>query len=236
MSDVILPFKGNYPVTRPFGEGPDPVYANYPESKHPGTDWGLPANTPLIAAMDGVATIYNRDMSIKKGRGKEVSIANGNKDVNTCHMNRIDVTGGQFVKKGQQIGLSGNTGYVLPAPTILNPNAGAHLHAELLIDGKYIDLNKYVKEQNMEYPNKGDITNLWRRVYRREPNANDLAYWTKGTSNPHWSKGPVETWKQLGYELSNQADKTITNLEKAIDPKSVKLLAATRQFINENKD
>lgn len=193
-------------------------------------------------------------------------------------------TGTPVAVNNQVIGLSGNSGHVEPKPTDANPNAGAHLHIQRVMEGNVVkplgggfalpapvtvtdtgeraDIGKYIRlrdangevwsyfhlseikvkvgdkigEHVNEYPNNGDITNLWRRVYRREPNANDLAYWTKGTGNPKWKDGPAAVWKALGYELSGTADKTITQLEKAIEPKSVKLLAATRQFINENKE
>jgi murein DD-endopeptidase MepM/ murein hydrolase activator NlpD len=233
MSDLIPPFNGSYPVTRPFGVK-DPAYSNYPDSKHPGTDWGLPANTPLFAAMDGVCTVYNRDKSIKTGRGKEVQIVNGNKDVNTCHMNRIDVSNGQFVKQGQQIGLSGNTGYVLPAPTTLKPDAGAHLHGELLIDGKYVDFDKYVKEQTMKPLTKGDIVNMYRELLRHDPNENDYKY--------HLIDRGAD-WNLFMYDLVKRPDfvipryeKQIAELQKALDPKKVELLRDTEDFIKRNKD
>lgn len=143
-------FNGNFPVTRAFGIK-DPAYAGYPDSRHPGTDYGLPAKTPttgtpLVAGMSGQVTAINRDSSIHTGRGKEVVITNGNKQRKTCHMNRIDVTTGQLVKEGQPIGLSGYTGYVIDAQGNIGTPGGAHLHDELMIDGKYVDLEKYLKE------------------------------------------------------------------------------------------
>ena len=38
------------------------------------------------------------------------------------------VVEGQTVKKGDQIGEMGNTGFVVPAPSKYNPIAGTHLH------------------------------------------------------------------------------------------------------------
>jgi murein DD-endopeptidase MepM/ murein hydrolase activator NlpD len=149
---MIYPFKGTYVVSRPFGVY-DPAYANYPDSLHPGTDWALPHSTPLFATMDGVVTIYDRDPNLKIGRGKEVSIVQDNVKVNTCHMSRIDVRSGQTVKEGKQIGLSGNTGY----------SDGPHLHAELIINNRYVNFDKYLKETIVEPKdyrvNWGDIQN-----------------------------------------------------------------------------
>lgn len=45
-----------------------------------------------------------------------------------AHMYQALVVEGQTVKKGDQIGEMGNTGYVLPAPSKYNPIAGTHLH------------------------------------------------------------------------------------------------------------
>lgn len=135
-------------ITRPYGEYDPVAYANYPEKKHPGTDYNLAAGTPLVAGMSGTVTTYPRGRTTT-GRGNEVVITNGNMQRKTCHMNAIYVQTGQKVNEGDPIGLSGNTGYVLPAPTAQNPNAGAHLHDELLIDGKYVDGEKYLKEHDM---------------------------------------------------------------------------------------
>lgn len=160
---MILPFTGNYPVTREFGVY-DPAYANYPGSRHPGTDWALPANTPLFAATDGVATVHDRDASIKIGRGKEVSVGSGNTRVNTCHMNRIDVKQGQVVKQGEQIGLSGSTGF----------STGPHLHAEVVINGQYADPKKHFKENDMQLSTAEEVNALWQLNGLRAPNEKEV--------------------------------------------------------------
>jgi len=128
-------FNGTFPITRKFGVV-DPAYSNYPGSQHPGTDYGLPVNTPLVAGMGGTVSIYDRNPNIHTGRGKEVVIVSGDKQRKTCHMNRIDVESGQTVTEGQAIGLSGNTGY----------SSGPHLHDELLVKGQYVDLEKNLSE------------------------------------------------------------------------------------------
>lgn len=45
-----------------------------------------------------------------------------------AHMYQALVVEGQTVKKGDQIGEMGNTGFVVPAPSKYNPIAGTHLH------------------------------------------------------------------------------------------------------------
>lgn len=132
------PFKGNYGVSNPFGVVDWGAYGNYPDGKHSGTDYPLPIRTPLYAAISGFVTAYDRSASIKTGRGKEVVITNGPMEKKECHLDEITVKSGQFVKKGQLIGYSGNTGY----------STGPHLHSELKINGVYIDQEKY-KEEDM---------------------------------------------------------------------------------------
>jgi hypothetical protein len=157
-------FTGNYPITRKFGIK-DPAYANYPGSLHPGTDYGLPANTPLIAGMAGIVTIYDRDPNIKVGRGKEVKIEFANFTRKDCHMNRIDVVNGQFVHEGQQIGLSGNTGF----------STGAHVHSELLVNGQLTDLEKYLKEENsMKLSTAAEVNLLWQLNGLRAPDEREV--------------------------------------------------------------
>lgn len=142
---MIFPFKGEYRVTRKFGIK-DPAYSRYPDSRHSGVDWAVPANIPLLAVSDGIVEVRNRDANLKTGRGKEVSLLTSKADFNYCHMNRIDVVGGQFVKKGQQLGLSGFTGYVMDANGQIGTPGGAHLHFEVVINGSYVDPDKYLKE------------------------------------------------------------------------------------------
>lgn len=160
---MIRAFKGSYPVSRRFGVV-DSAYKNYPGSRHPGTDYPLPVNTPLYAGIAGTVTVIYRSTYV--GRGNEVIITNGNIVRKYCHMNRIDVKNGQKVTEGQLVGLSGNTGYVLPRPTASNPNAGAHLHDELLIDGTYIDLEQYLKGGSMAILTKEEVKLTYMIAYR----------------------------------------------------------------------
>ncbi len=49
-----------------------------------------------------------------------------------AHMSAVYVAEGARLEQGQPIGEVGNTGKVFPAPTSRNPNAGSHLHFELI--------------------------------------------------------------------------------------------------------
>lgn len=81
----------------------------------PGLDYATPVGETIIATEDGVVTRANH----MAANGKNVRIANTD-GLTTyfLHLSRIDVTAGQSVKKGQVIGLSGNTGRT----------TGPHLH------------------------------------------------------------------------------------------------------------
>jgi Peptidase family M23 len=82
---------------------------------HTGIDLGMPENTPLRSVTDGVIDkILHND---KIGNGVVIEGQDGNHYI-YGHLNEVDVTPGQRVFEGQQIGLSGNTGN----------STGPHLH------------------------------------------------------------------------------------------------------------
>lgn len=145
---MILSFKGTRELTNPFGVYDPEAYANYPGQKHPGTDWYMPEGTELYAGMNGIVTAIDRNPTLKTGRGKEVQITFANLQRNTCHMKSITVKSGDFVKEGQLIGYSGNTGY----------SSGPHLHDELLVNGVYTDLEEYLKKEDTVIPTR-DLLN-----------------------------------------------------------------------------
>lgn len=69
-----------------------------------------------------------------------------------CHLDKILVREGQYVKAGQQIGTMGCTGYVLPEGT-----GGTHLHWEMFIDyseGEYPPNTFYGRVNPLEYMDK----------------------------------------------------------------------------------
>lgn len=99
---------------------------------HPGLDFGAPAGTNVLACGDGVVTWSAYD----KGGGNYVCIDHGNGLVSRYfHLSRSLVTKGQVVSQGTVIALSGNTG---------TWTTGAHLHFEILLNGKTQDPEKYL--------------------------------------------------------------------------------------------
>lgn len=87
---------------------------------HHGTDFKAPVGTPVYASFDGQVRRVNWRRS---HNGFCVEIVHPNEDVRTLylHLDRVMVLKNEFVKRGQQIGTSGNTGRSF-AP---------HLHYEL---------------------------------------------------------------------------------------------------------
>ena len=93
---------------------------------HHGIDFTAPAGTPIQATGDGV--IVRANVSASYGKVVEVDHGYGYK-TRYAHMKKISVKKGQQVKRGQEIGLIGNTG----------KSVGPHLHYEIHYKGKSID-------------------------------------------------------------------------------------------------
>ncbi len=98
---------------------------------HTGTDIVLAYGAQIVAADDGVVVVAKRTAG---GYGNHVMIDHGN-GVQTLygHMSKRYVSVGQTVKKGDVIGLMGNTGNV----------TGTHLHFEVRINGRYVNAMNY---------------------------------------------------------------------------------------------
>lgn len=89
---------------------------------HAGIDIPLPIGTPIYAMADGQA-IRVQATNAGDAAGIWVGIKHASGVVSRyMHLSRADVAINQRVRKGQQIGLSGNTGIY---------NSGPHLHVDL---------------------------------------------------------------------------------------------------------
>lgn len=85
-----------------------------------GYDYG----TVIVSVLDGRVVFAGN----YGGYGKTVIIAHkNNRHSLYAHCHRLDVAKGDFIKKGERIGLVGASGNV----------TGPHLHLEWWIDGKY---------------------------------------------------------------------------------------------------
>ncbi|QDE33191.1 MULTISPECIES: peptidoglycan DD-metalloendopeptidase family protein [Shewanella] len=96
---------------------------------HNGTDFAVPVGTQVVAPGDGVVTLVKKHAFA----GNYIVIEHDNK-VRTryLHLSKFLVKRGQRVKRGQLIGLSGNTG----------ASTGPHLHYEYIVNGHPVDAMK----------------------------------------------------------------------------------------------
>lgn len=118
-----LPVEGGRLVSS-FGNRVDPI--NRRRAFHSGIDFSLPAGSPVRSSAAGTITVAAYDSEY----GKRVEIDHGNGLTTLyAHLSSITVRVGEIVKPAQLIGEVGSTGR----------STGAHLHFEVLKDGKYID-------------------------------------------------------------------------------------------------
>lgn len=107
-----------------FGKRIDPVYKT--PAFHNGIDYGLPEGTKVFATANGKVSYQGH----KRGQGKMITITHGYGFItNYAHLSRILVTNGKQVRRGDVIGLSGNTGKSMTP----------HLHYEVHVNGKEVN-------------------------------------------------------------------------------------------------
>lgn len=114
---------------------------------HSGRDYPVPAGTPVVATENGTVLMAGdstyfpgaadayathedyvaRLYFLKGGGGNVIAINHGGYTSTVSHLQTIFVKVGQYVRKGEVIGLSGYTGYTVPAGPL-----GAHVHFEIL--------------------------------------------------------------------------------------------------------
>lgn len=121
---VISPVPGIPPGFR-FGEHPTPPnrYKN-PQNRHTGCDWPGREGDPVVMVGNvqaGFVGVVDR-VAWDSDYGNSVLVRDLLADCvwRFCHLSRVDVTTGQYLKASQQIGLVGDTGHTF----------GPHLHLE----------------------------------------------------------------------------------------------------------
>jgi murein DD-endopeptidase MepM/ murein hydrolase activator NlpD len=122
----LWPTDGQF--TSPFGWRMHPIF--HEMRFHAGIDIGAPIGTPVWAA-DAGTVIY---AGYASGYGTLVLVSHGTvngQDLTTgyAHMSELDVSVGQSVGRGQQVGRVGNEGN----------STGPHLHFEVRLDGNPVD-------------------------------------------------------------------------------------------------
>lgn len=110
-------------VSSPFG----PRWGDH----HDGIDYAVPTGTPVEAAAEGTITHtgytsgYGHTVIIKHQEGFETLYA---------HLNSYHVSEGEYVREGQVIAASGNSGR----------STGPHLHFEVRVNGTPVDPENYL--------------------------------------------------------------------------------------------
>jgi len=100
-----------------FGYRIDPIYKI--KKHHDGIDFTAPIGTPVYATGDGIVTLVKYS---NRGYGNQIEISHGySYKTKYAHLSKIMVKEGDSVKRGQIIGLVGNTG----------KSVGPHLHYEV---------------------------------------------------------------------------------------------------------
>jgi hypothetical protein len=106
------PLPGCTGISSPFGWRIHPVTGE--RRFHEGIDIPAPEGTPVLSVSAGVVTFAGMNGAY----GNCVTVRDGQHLYQYAHLSRIDVTAGQTVQPGQQMGLVGNTGL----------SKGPHLH------------------------------------------------------------------------------------------------------------
>ncbi|MBN1884502.1 MAG: peptidoglycan DD-metalloendopeptidase family protein [Candidatus Krumholzibacteriota bacterium] len=124
----IRPLRGGYLSSR-FGRRMDPFSGRI--TRHLGVDYHARTGEPVISTADGIVTMAKKNGSF----GLEVEINHGNGfKTRYGHLSKMLVKRGQRVKRGETIGLVGNTGR----------STGPHLHYEVLFRKVHRDPLQYV--------------------------------------------------------------------------------------------
>ncbi len=131
------PVKG--PITSSFGKREDPF--NHRSAFHTGIDFRGDKGEKVYATASGVVKKAYRN----GGYGNYVLIDHGNGYTSSfAHMKKYLVHKGDRVKRGQLIGLVGNTGR----------STGSHLHYEIALNDKTINPYKFLKVSSLTIPSK----------------------------------------------------------------------------------
>ncbi len=131
----IWPVKGH--ITSSYGSRQDPF--NGRGAFHPGIDLSAPYGTPVIASADG----YVISAEWEGALGHCVRIGHGRSGFRTIygHLKEYFVRKGQSVRRGEVIGLVGNSGRT----------TGKHLHYEVHYRGLNVNPYRYLRNKERTY-------------------------------------------------------------------------------------
>jgi murein DD-endopeptidase MepM/ murein hydrolase activator NlpD len=131
----VRPLKGGFLSSR-FGRRMDPFLGEVVQ--HSGIDYRARVGSPVVSTAEGVVSFARRNGGF--GLMIEVTHENGFA-TRYAHLSKILVARGQKVKRGEIVGLVGNTGH----------STGSHLHYEVLFRKVHRDPLQYVIPQGACY-------------------------------------------------------------------------------------
>jgi murein DD-endopeptidase MepM/ murein hydrolase activator NlpD len=131
----VRPLKGGFLSSR-FGRRMDPFLGEVVQ--HSGLDYRARVGSPVVSTAEGVVSFARRNGGF--GLMIEVTHENGFA-TRYAHLSKILVARGQKVKRGEIVGLVGNTGH----------STGSHLHYEVLFRKVHRDPLQYVIPQGACY-------------------------------------------------------------------------------------
>ncbi len=123
---------------------------------HWGIDWAVPTGTRINAVADGKIVSVKNDPD-GYGQWVEVEHAGGIR-TRYAHLSAFSVKVGDKVARGQEVGLSGNTGR----------STGPHLHFEVRKDGRPIDPTGEVADNALGNVNNSTLERTWARMTPEE--------------------------------------------------------------------
>lgn len=126
----ILPRKGSFRLSSPFGHRDDPVHGS--QAFHDGWDLATKPGTPIYVTADGTVETARFQFN---GYGNEVVVNHGfGFKTRYAHMRLISVTEGMKIVRGDCIGTVGNSG----------KSTGPHLHYEVLYKERPVNPANYL--------------------------------------------------------------------------------------------
>jgi murein DD-endopeptidase MepM/ murein hydrolase activator NlpD len=131
-------------ITSPFGNRTGPISGE--SQQHPGIDFGASEGDSVLASAEGtvsraISNCKEGDRGCGGGFGNVIHVTHeGGYTTIYAHLSETDVSVGDVVSQGQQIGKIGNTGY----------STGPHLHFELKKGSTYLDPYQHLQGNYQE--------------------------------------------------------------------------------------
>jgi len=154
-----------YRITTHFGE-----IDNFHPNPHTGIDYATPLHTVAQSLSDGIVKKISMDPML--GENIRVTADNGKEWV-YGHLSQVDVTYGDHIKIGDQLGLTGGQ----PGAWGAGHTTGPHLHVSLLQNGTIIDPTPSIKALS-------DPT-IWEKL-NTPPHVPTAGEWFMSAANSVW--------------------------------------------------